>query len=443
MEIGLSEHFTYKKLIKFTLPTIIMMIFTSIYGVVDGLFVSNIVGSNAFASVNLIMPAVMILGTVGFMFGTGGSAIVSKTLGEGDNKKANKYFSMFIYLEIILGIIFTIIGLVAIEPIAKLLGATEDMMGDCLTYGRILLIGMVAFILQNSFQSFMVVAEKPNFGLGISIASGLTNMILDFLFIAVFKWGVAGAAIATITSQFVGAIIPLLYFFRKNNSPLQLGKTKFELKTIIAACINGSSEMVTNLSMSLINILFNMQLMKFAGTNGVSAYGIIMYIGFLFVGTYVGYSVGTAPVISYHYGANNKEELKSLLKKSVILLGIVAVVMTILAEILAKPLASIFVSYDKELLDLTVMAIRLYSLSYIISWFNIFASSFFTALNNGFVSALISFLRTLVFQVIMIFLLPAIWGLNGIWLAVVFAELLSIIVSIICFIKNRKKYEYI
>ncbi len=443
MEIGLSEHFTYKKLIKFTLPTIIMMIFTSIYGVVDGLFVSNIVGSNAFASINLIMPAVMILGTVGFMFGTGGSAIISKTLGEGKTEQANKYFSMFVYLEIITGVILTIIGLLVLEPVASLMGATKEMMNDCLVYGRILLIGMVPFILQNSFQSFMVVAEKPKFGLAISIIAGITNMVLDFVLIYVFKWAVAGAAIATITSQFVGAIIPLIYFSRKNKTMLKLGKTKFELKPIINGCVNGSSEMVTNLSMSLVNILFNMQLMKFAGANGVSAYGIIMYVGFLFVGTYVGYSIGSAPIIGYHYGANNNEELKSLLIKSLKLLGSVAIIMTLLSEILAKPLASIFVSYDKELLELTINALRLYSLSYIISWFNIFASSFFTALNNGFISALISFLRTLLFQVITILVLPAIWGINGIWLSVLFAEILSIIVSIICLVKNRKKYQYI
>ena len=441
MKIELSEHFTYKKLIKFTLPTIVMMIFTSIYGVVDGVFISNVAGSNSFASINLIMPVIMIIGTIGFMIGTGGSAIISKTLGEGKKEEANRQFSMLIYLEIILGVIFTIIGIIFLRPIAKMLGATEEMMGDCLTYGRILLFGMTSFILQNSFQSFMVVAEKPKFGLAISVAAGITNIVLDFLLIYVFRLGVAGAAIATVTSQIVGAIIPLVYFSKKNNTMLKIGKTKFKLSTIIKTCTNGSSEMVTNLSMSLINILFNMQLMKFAGANGVSAYGIIMYVGFLFVGTYMGYSVGTAPIIGYHYGAENKEELKSLLSKSLKLL--VAIIMTALAEILSKPLASIFVSYDKELLELTINALRLYSLSYIISWFNIFASSFFTALNNGLVSALISFLRTLVFQVAMILILPAIWGINGIWISVACAEILSLFVSIMFFVKNKKKYEYV
>ena len=442
MEINLSEHFTYKKLIRFTLPTIIMMIFTSIYGVVDGVFISNFVGSSAFASINLIMPVIMIIGTIGFMIGTGGSAIISKTLGEGKGKEANQQFSMLIYLEIILGIIFTTIAIIFLKPIARALGATPEMMNDCLVYGRILLVGMTAFILQNSFQSFMVVAEKPKFGLGISIAAGITNMVLDFVLIYVVKLGVAGAAIATVTSQVVGAVIPLVYFSRKNKTMLKLGKAKFDLATIVKTCTNGSSEMVTNLSMSLVNILFNMQLMEFAGPNGVSAYGIIMYVGFIFVGTYLGYSVGTAPIIGYHYGAGNKDELKSLLRKSLKLLGITAVVMTCLAEILAKPLASIFVGYDKDLLDLTINAIRLYSLSYILSWFNIFASSFFTALNNGFISALISFLRTLVFQVATILILPRIFGINGIWFSIASAEVLAIVVSVICIAMNRKKYEY-
>ncbi len=440
MEINLSEHFTYKKLIKFTLPTIIMMVFTSIYGVVDGIFVSNIVGSDAFSAINLIMPAIMIIGTVGFMIGTGGSAVISKSLGEGNKERANKEFSMLIYLEIILGIVFSILGIKYLEPIARMLKATDSMIPDCMAYGKILLIGMTAYILQNSFQSFMIVAEKPRFGLIISIISGITNMVLDALFIP--KYGIKGAAVATITSQFIGAIIPLIYFIRKNDTMLRLGKTKFDANTIFKTCTNGSSEMVTNLSMSLVNILFNAQLMELEGQNGVSAYGIIMYIGFLFVGVYVGYSVGTAPIIGYHYGAENKEELKSLLNKSLKFLGTAAIVMTLLAEILAKPLASIFASYDKELLDLTIRAIRIYSLSYIISWFNIFASSFFTALNDGFVSALISFLRTLVFQIAMILILPKLIAVDGIWLSVVFAELLSLVVSVICFIKNKKKYEY-
>lgn len=442
MNIQLSEHFTYKKLIKFTIPTIIMLIFTSIYGVVDGIFVSNCVGSEAFAAVNLIMPAIMILGSIGFMIGTGGSALVSKTIGEGDTEKAKEYFSMLIYVLIIIGIILSIFGFIIIRPVSILLGAEGEMIETCVVYGRVLLVALVAFLLQNCFQSFLIVAEKPKMGLWISIIAGITNMVLDFLFIYILKMGVFGAALATGISAFVGGIVPFIYFLRENDSSLRIVKTKFQLKTILNACSNGSSEMVTNISMSLVNMLYNFQLMKYAGADGVVAYGIIMYVGFIFSGTYLGYSLGSAPIIGYHYGAGNKEELKSLLKKSLQLLAITSVIMTVAAEILSKPLASIFVSYDAELLAMTTNAIRIYAISYIISGINIFASSFFTALNNGFVSAAISFLRTLVFQIAMIFILPIIWGLNGIWFAVAFAEVLSLVVSIIFLVYNRKRYEY-
>lgn len=441
--IELSEHFSYKKLIKFTLPTIIMMIFTSIYGVVDGIFVSNIVGSEAFAGVNLIMPAVMILGSVGFMIGTGGSALVSKTIGEGDEKKANRYFSMLIYLVLIAGVILALFGFIFIKQISILLGAKGDIINICTIYGRVLLVALPFFLLQNCFQSFLVVAEKPKMGLVISIIAGVINMSLDFLFIYIFKMGVFGASLATGISQVFGGIVPLIFFIRKNSTKLKLIKTKFEIKPLSNACANGSSEMVTNISMSLVNMLYNLQLMKYAGSNGVVAYGIIMYVGFIFSGTYLGYSIGSAPIIGYHYGAENNDELKSLFKKSMKMLIITSIVMTLCAEILSKPLASIFVSYDKDLLNMTTTAIRLFSLSYIISGINIFASSFFTSLNNGLVSAIISFLRTLLFQIAVIFILPAIFGLNGIWLSVVVAEILSLVVSIVFLIINRKKYQYI
>lgn len=443
MKIELSEHFTYQKLIKFTIPTIVMMIFTSIYGVVDGIFVSNFVGSDSFAAVNLIMPALMIFGTIGFMIGTGGSALVSKTIGEGDRQKANRYFSMLIYILIIVGLILTIIAVAMVKPMSKLLGAEGEILEDCITYGRVLIMFLIPFVLQNCFQSFLIVAEKPTFGLVISIITGISNMILDWLFMYVFKLGIFGAALATGISQLIGGIVPLIYFVSKNNSTLKLVKTKIEGKAILQACINGSSEMLTNLSMSLVNMLYNLQLMKYIGSNGVVAYGIIMYVGFIFIGTYLGYSTGTAPIIGYHYGAGNTDELKNLLKKSIKLIGITSLIMTIIAEITSKLLASIFVSYDIELLEMTTNAIKIFSITYLISGFNIFSSSFFTALNNGLVSAVISFLRTLVFQIAMIFILPAIWGVNGIWIAVSISEILALIVSTIFLIINREKYQYI
>lgn len=443
MNIRLSDHFSYSKLIRFTLPTIAMMIFTSIYGVVDGVFVSNCVGSDAFAAVNLIMPVIMILGSTGFMIGTGGSAIVSKTLGEKKLEKASEYFSMLIYLCIVSGVILSAIGIIFIKPITGLLGATGDIANNCIIYGRTVFFMMTGLFLQNAFQSFLVVAEKPKLGLAVTLLAGFTNMFLDFLFVYVLRLGVLGAAVATGISQFVGAIIPVIYFASGKNNILHLKKCRFNKDIIIKTCINGSSEMVTNMSMSLVNMLYNMQLMKYIGTNGVVAYGIIMYVGFIFSGTYIGYSLGSAPVISYHYGAGNKKELKSLFKHSIILLVISSVIMTLLAEVLAKYLAGIFVSYDTELLELTTTAIRIYSVSYLISELNIFASSFFTALNNGFVSAAISFLRMFLFQIIMILLLPVIIGINGIWIAVTAAEALALVVSVIFVIINCKKYGYV
>lgn len=442
MKIQLSDHFSYSKLIKFTLPTIAMMIFTSIYGVVDGVFVSNCVGSDAFAAVNLIMPIIMILGSVGFMIGTGGSAIVSKTLGEGKKEKANEYFSMLVYLCVVSGVILSVIGIIFTGPIAVLLGAKGSIAKDCVTYGRTVFFMLTGLFLQNAFQSFLVVAEKPKLGLFVTLLAGFTNMFLDFLFVYVLRFGVFGAALATGISQFVGSVIPIIYFAGGKNNVLKLTKCRFNKDIIIKTCINGSSEMVTNMSMSLVNILYNMQLMKYIGTNGVVAYGIIMYVGFIFVGTYMGYAVGSAPVISYHYGAGNKDELKNLFKRSLTIIIVSSVVMTLIAEIIAGYLAGIFVSYDNNLLELTTEAIRIYAVSYLISGVNIFASSFFTALNNGVASAVISFMRMFVFHIVMILLLLVVLGISGIWTAVIAAEVLSVVISVMFLVKNRKKYSY-
>ncbi len=443
MRIQISDHFDYKKLIRFTFPTIVMMIFTSLYGVVDGIFVSNVLGSGPFAAVNLIMPVAMIMGSVGFMAGTGGSALVSKTLGEGKRKKANEDFSSLIYFLILAGVAMTVSGLVFLRKIAWLTGARGEILEDCVVYGRILVLALIPFLLQNAFQSFLVVAERPKMGLMISIAAGMTNMALDFIFIYILRGGIAGAAAATALSQVVGGVIPLVYFIRKNNSPLRLVWTKPDFMAIARSCGNGSSEMLTNLSISLVNILYNKQLMKLAGADGVVAYGIIMYVSFIFSGTYIGYSTGCGPVISYHYGAGSWQELKSLYKKSLILLLAAALIMTGIAEALSGLMAGVFVSYDKQLLAMTTNAIRLYSLSYLLSGFNIFGSAFFTALNNGMVSAAISFFRTLFFQVVMILALPLVMGLNGIWLSMTAAEIPALAVTVVCLYKNRKKYHYV
>lgn len=442
MNIQLSEHFTYGKLLKFTFPSIIMMVFTSIYGVVDGVFVSNFAGSESFAAVNLIMPFLMILGAIGFMLGTGGSALVAFILGTGDGQKANRVFSLMVYVLIVLGGIFTVGGILFMEPMARLLGADEAMLPVCVQYGRIVMLGLIPFMLQNTFQSFLVTAERPHFGLYITIAAGVTNMVLDALFVGVFRWGVAGAAAATVISQIVGGVIPLVYFICPNKSKLRLGKTKMDFRMLGKAAANGSSEFMTNVSMSLVNMLYNWQLMRLIGAQGVAVFGIIMYVSFIFAAIFIGYSMGSAPVIGFHYGAGNKEELKGLFRKSLWILLVFSVVLTGLAMMLAKPLAMIFVAYDAELLELTKRALTIYSLAFLMSGFNIFASSFFTALNDGLTSALISFGRTLMFQVASVLLLPLIFDVDGIWAAVILAEGLALILSAACVIRNRKKYGY-
>lgn len=442
MKIQLSSHFTYKKLFYFCLPPIIMMIFTSIYGVVDGFFISNYVGKTPFAAVNLIMPFIMILGAVGFMIGTGGSALIAKTLGEGKQEKANCYFTMLIKLTIVLGTLLTLAGIAFIRPISFLLGATESMIEDCVIYGRIVLLFNTAFMLQNVFQTFLAAAEKPKLGLAVTTIAGITNIILDALFIVGFKWGVTGAAAATGIGQCVGGLVPLIYFIRPNGSRLQLVRAKTEGRMLLKACANGSSELMSNISTSLISVVYNLQLLKFSGENGVAAYGTIMYVQFIFIAVFIGYTIGTAPVIGYHYGAGSHEELKNLLRKSLIVVSIAGVSMMIAAWMLSAPLAKVFVGYDMKLYELTKHAFQMFSFSFILSGVNIFASSFFTALSNGGISAAISFLRTLVFQIASVLVLPVFFGLDGIWYSITVAEILAFCVSLIFLLLNRRKYHY-
>ena len=443
MKIQLSEHFTYNKLLRFVFPSIVMMIFTSIYSVVDGLFVSNFVGKTALASINLILPFLMGLSALGFMIGTGGSAIVAKTLGEGDPKRANSYFSMLVYVTAIGGIILALLGMLLVPSVASFLGAEGELLSNCILYGRISFISMPAFMLQNVFQSFFVTAEKPKLGLAVIITAGVTNMILDLLFVGILGFGLAGAAAATVCGEMIGGLFPIFYFSRKNSSLLRLGKTQFNGRILMQTCVNGSSELMTNLSSSIVNSLYNIQLMKFAGENGVAAYAAIMYVNFIFIAIFLGYSIGSAPIISYHYGAGNDGELKNLYKKSLQLVGSWGILLFVLAQFLATPLAKLFVGYDSTLLAMTQTGFRIYSLVYIINGFNIFGSSFFTALSNGVVSAVISFLRTLVFQIGAVLILPIVFGgINGIWSSVTVAELLTLCITITFFVRQRRKYHY-
>ena len=441
--IQLSDHFTCGKLLRFVLPSIVMMLFTSIYGVVDGLFVSNFAGKTPFAAINLIMPFIMVLGGIGFMIGTGGTALVSKVMGEGEAEKANRYFSMMILFTAIVGAILTVFGLVFMRPVALFLGATEEMLPDCVLYGRIVIGFTGAFMLQNVFQSFLIAAEKPKLGLLATVAAGVTNMALDALFIAGFHWGVAGAAIATGLSQCVGGLFPLIYFLRPNTSKLRLVRTKLEPRVLAGACANGSSELMSNISSSIVSIIYNFQLLKFLGEDGVSAYGVLMYVQFIFVAIFIGYSIGCAPIVGFHYGAQNHDELKNLLRISVRLMIGAGAALTALAFALASPLAKIFVGYDEGLYTLTCHAFRLFAFAFLFAGFNIFASSFFTALGNGLISAAISFLRTLVFQTSSVLLLPAILDVDGIWYAITVAEFFATVISLVFLFAKKNEYHYL
>ena len=442
MAIQLSDHFSYRRLLRFCLSPIIMMVFTSIYGVVDGLFVSNFVGKVPFAAINLVMPFIMILGGVGFMIGTGGSALVAKTLGEGKRELANRYFSMMVLLTVILGVVLSVAGMFLMRPVAYLLKATEAMIEDCVTYGRILLGFNTVFMLQNVFQTFLVTAERPKLGLLATVSAGVTNMALDALFIAGFHWGVTGAALATGLSCCVGGILPLVYFLRPNKSLLRLVPTRLELRPMAKACANGASELMSNISGSLVSMLYNFQLLRFAGEDGVAAYGVLMYIQFIFVAVFVGYAIGTSPVVGYHYGAQNYGELRNVRRKSTVLMAAAGIIMMVLAQCLAAPLAQIFVGYDQALFEMTRHAFMVFSFAFLLAGFNIFTSSFFTALNNGAVSAIISFLRTLVFQMASVMILPIFFGLEGIWWAITLAEVFAAVISVLFLLAKRKKYRY-
>lgn len=440
--IQLSDHFTRKRLLRFSLPSIVMMVFTSIYGVVDGYFVSNYTGKTPFAAVNLIMPFLMILGGVGFMFGTGGGALIAKTMGEGKAEKADKLFSMTVFASILCGLVLTAVGLLFLRPFARLMGAEGELLKNSLLYGTINLIALPFYILQYEFQCLFATAEKPKLGLYVTVASGVANMVLDWLLVAVLPFGLAGAAAATAASQFIGGVFPLVYFARKNSSRLRLTRCRLELRPLGRICANGSSELMGNISMSLVSMLYNVQLMQYVGEDGIAAYGVLMYVSMIFQAIFIGYSVGTAPIVSYHYGAQNREELKSLLWKAIFIVAIAALCMFAAGELLAAPLSRLFVAYDEELLQMTTHAFAIFSFSFLFSGFAINGSSFFTALNDGLTSALISFLRTLVFQVAAVLLFPLLWGLDGIWFSIVAAEIMAVLATIFFLLKKQKKYGY-
>lgn len=441
--IQLSDHFTYGRLFRFTLPSIIMMIVTSVYGIVDGFFVSNFAGEAAFVAVNFIIPYPLILGAVGFMFGSGGSALIARTLGEGDRRRANKIFSLIVYASIVSGIVIAIAGLLLLRPVAVFLGASGELLTDSLRYGNIILIAIPAYILQYAFQSLFITAEKPRLALAVTAAAGIVNMVLDALFVGVFSWGIEGAALATAISQYIGGVLPVIYFLCPNSSLLRLTSSRLDVRALLRTCVNGSSELLSNISMPAVSMIYNAQLLFYAGEGGVAAYGVLMYVCMIFIAIFIGYTVGIAPIISFHYGAQNHSELKSLLSKSCIIIGVFSVLMFLAGELLGTPFSMLFVGYDAALLDMTSHAFRIFSFSFLFTGFAIFFSGFFTALNDGVTSAIISFMRTLVFQIAAVLILPLIFGLDGIWISLIVAELMAVMVSLVFVFAKKKKYRYL
>lgn len=440
--IQISEHFTYKKLLRYTFPSMVMMVFTSIYGVVDGLFISNFTGKTAFAAVNFIYPFLMILGGVGFMFGSGGSALVAKTLGEGDEDQANRIFSALCRTSALTGAVLAVLGFIFLRPVASLLGAEGQLLEDCIIYGRVFLLGIPASVIQYEFQNLFATAGKPKLGLWSTVASGVMNIILDALFVGAFGWDLEGAAGATVLSQCLGAAVPLIYFGRKNSSLLRLTRPGRQGKAMLKICSNGISELLNNISMSVVSIIYNAQLLRYAGEDGISAYGVIMYVEFLFISIFIGYFVGVSPVISYHFGARHQDEIRSLLRKSLVIITVFSLVMFVLSELTAGPISKIFVGYDRDLFEMTKRGFLLFSFCYLFSGFAAFGSSFFTALNNGILSAVLSVMRTVVFQILMVLVLPVIWDLDGIWISTAVSECLAAILSLAFIAAKRKKYHY-
>lgn len=430
--VDMSAHFGVRALLKYTAPSMVMMLFTSVYTIVDGLFVSNFAGKTAFAAVNLIMPFIMILGTVGFMVGTGGGALVAHARGAGDDERANRWFSLIIYFALAVGVILALVGLAVMEPVARALGASEDMLGPCVLYGRISMVSLPAFILQFAFQPLFSTAGKPNLGLAVTVVSGCANIVLDFVLVGLCGYGVAGAAGATVVSELVGGLGSLAYFLAPNSSALRLGRTRLEWAVIGRTCVNGSSEMMGNVALNVVGMLYNWQLMRLLGEDGVAAYGVMLYVGMAFGALLMGYSVGAAPLMSYQHGAGNDAEKRSLLHKGLAIVGVGGVAMCLAAQACAPVLASVFVGYDAELCALTLHAFRVYALSFALMGFSIYGSSLFTSLGNGLVSALISFARTLVFECGAVLLIPLVWGAEGIWFSVVVAECVSCCLVFAC-----------
>ena len=440
--VDMSAHFTTLQLLKYAAPSMAMMVFTSIYGVVDGFFVSNFAGSTAFAAVNFIMPFIMILCSVGFMVGTGGSALIASAAGEGDVPRANSYFCKLVTFTFMVGIVVAVFGFFFARPLAQLMGATGIMLDLSEIYARISMISLPFYMLQCLFQAFFNTAGKPKVGFVVTLCAGCTNIVLDIVFVGILGFGVEGAAAATVCSEFIGGGVSLIYFTRKNPTPYTYRPVLPNPRLIGRTCINGSSEMVANIAMSLVGMVYNIQLLRLLGENGVSAYGVIMYVSLLFSAIFIGYEIACSPLMSFQNGAGNTCEKRSLFKKSMLIISVASVILFVIGESCAYPIAYIFTGYNQDLCDLTVMAFRMYACSFLFMGIAMYGSAFFTSLENGLISAIISFVRTLVCELGAVIILPYLFGAQAIWLSFVVAEIVAALLSGLLIVAFSRKYGF-
>ena len=439
-EIKLSDHFSCAKLLLFAIPTIGMIMISITYDVVDGYFVSNYIGKTAFSAVNIIYPFQLLLSMVGYMFGSGGSALIAAELGDGNQQNARLYFTAIIKAAAAIGVVLAVAGVLLLRPVAVMIGATPEILEYGLPYGRTLFLFLPIMILGYTFQSILITAEKPKLGLYISLGNLFSNALLDWLFVAVFKWGMVGAAVATGIGACLNGLVPLIYFARPNSSPLHFCKGRVQVKPLLKACGNGSSEMVNDMSTSLIFVLYNYQLLRMLGEDGVAAYGVTVFVEGIFAAVFYGLAMQATSIVGYHFGAKNYPELKSLLKNGIILNFISGILMFVLAQVSAPLISRIYVGYDETVYRLSVHAMRMYAFAFLLQGFNEYASAYFTGLNNGLVSGILAFTRTFLIQTVMILVLPLLLGTDGLWLAQAATEVFAAVIAIVFFITRKHEY---
>lgn len=434
-----AKSVTLKNILKFAIPTIVMTVFMSFYTMVDGLFVSNLIGTDALSAINLTAPVIQLVTAISTMLATGGSAVIMKKMGEQKTKEAQEDFTFLILVNVVVGIVMCGLGYLTMDAMFARMKLSAVVEGYCVAYLRSYLLFTVPILMMNNFTLYMIASEKSTLSLVCSVTGGVLNMVLDYVFLAGFDLGIRGAAIATGLGYSVTAVVGLFLFFRNKNL-LHFRRPVFRFSVLIGAASNGCSEMATALVTGIITLMFNWTMLRYAGENGVAAVTIIMYVLMFASSLYTGYSYGVAPMISFYHGEQNHDKLKKLVRISFQIIAVISALTVIASFTLTKPLVSIFARPDNPVYGLAVTGNRICTLALLLIGFNIFVSGMFTALSNGMVSAVLAFSRSFVFMLIAMLLLPALLGIHGVWLATPVAELMAVLLSISMFLKYKQKY---